>query len=174
MEQNLIKSLRFIIITTVCLVLVSCSKKKAPEVEPPVEVPTNPPASLGSVETNPANSSYRPAFTGQTRIGRVTTTTATSRTIVTSSLTAPWGIVVLPDGRFLVNEKAGRMRIVTATGNVGSPINGIPTVNSSGQGGLLGLCLDPDFSTNRMVYWSYSEPGTGGNVSAVAKGRLAN
>lgn len=174
MEQNLIKSLRFIIITTVCVVLVSCSKKKEPEVEPPIEVPTNPPTSPGSVETSPANSSYRPAFTGQTRIGRVTTTTAISRTIITSSLTAPWGIVVMPDGRFLVNEKAGRMRIVTASGNVGSPINGIPTVNSSGQGGLLGLCLDPDFSTNRMIYWSYSEPGTGGNVSAVAKGRLSN
>jgi aldose sugar dehydrogenase len=174
MKHILTKNLRFmLIITAISFAVVSCSKKKEPTVEPPVEVP--PPTSpSGSVETNPANSNYRPAFTGQTRIGRVTTTTAYTRTIVTSSLTAPWGIAVLPDGRFLVNEKAGRMRIVTASGTIGSPINGLPAVNSGGQGGLLGLCLDPEFSTNRMVYWSFSEPGTGGNVSAVAKGRLAN
>ena len=67
------------------------------------------------------------------------------------------------------------MRIVSSSGAVGNPIIGIPSVNSSGQGGLLGLCLDPQFSTNRMVYWVFSENATtGGTVTAVAKGNLSN
>jgi glucose/arabinose dehydrogenase len=66
------------------------------------------------------------------------------------------------------------MRIVTVSGNVSQPITGIPSVNASGQGGLLGLCIDPDFATNRMVYWSFSEPITGGNLTSIAKGRLSD
>jgi glucose/arabinose dehydrogenase len=79
----------------------------------------------------------------------------------------------LPDGRLLITEKAGRMRIVTTSGNISEPITGIPPVNSAGQGGLLGVCLDPDFANNRMVYWSFSEPSAGGSLTAIAKGRLA-
>ncbi len=154
------------------MIATSCKKKVATEetVDPPA--PTNPTGNP-PVETLAANSNYKPAFIGQTRIASVKTSTSYQGTIVTSSLTAPWGIAAMPDGRFLVTEKAGRMRIINTTGTVGGIITGIPTVNASGQGGLLGLCLDPDFSANRMVYWSFSEPGTGGNVTAIAKGRLA-
>jgi glucose/arabinose dehydrogenase len=126
------------------------------------------------VETNPANTSYPPAFTGQTRIGSVTTETPYQATIVTSSLVAPWGITVLPDGRFIITEKGGTMRIVTGTGTIGSALTGIPAVNDAGQGGLLGVCIDPDFGSNRMVYWAFSEPAAGGARTAVAKGRLAD
>lgn len=71
-------------------------------------------------------------------------------------------------------KKNGTMRIVSYSGAVGNPIIGIPSVNSSGQGGLLGLFLDPQFSTNRMVYWVFSENATtGGTVTAVAKGNLS-
>ncbi|RYZ14127.1 MAG: PQQ-dependent sugar dehydrogenase, partial [Sphingobacteriales bacterium] len=94
-------------------------------------------------------------------------------TIITSTLSAPWGITSLPDGRFLITGRTGTMRIVTTAGAIGNAISGIPSVNSSGQGGLLGLCLDPNFSTNRMVYWIFSETVTGGTVTAVAKGRLS-
>jgi glucose/arabinose dehydrogenase len=66
------------------------------------------------------------------------------------------------------------MRIVTQTGTVSDPITGLPAVNASNQGGLLGLSLDPAFGTNRMVYWVFSENVAGGTVSAVAKGRLSN
>lgn len=125
------------------------------------------------VETNPPNTNYQPAFEGQTRIGSVTTTTAWTKSILTSSLSSPWGIVSLPDGRLLVTQKAGTMRVVTTTGVVSASITGIPAVNSSGQGGLLGLCLDPDFSTNRMVYWVFAQAVTGGNITAVAKGKLS-
>jgi glucose/arabinose dehydrogenase len=155
------------------LVLATSCKKKSSEAEtttPPTDTTT--PGT--PVETNPPNSRYQPAFAGQTRIGSVTTTTRISSRVLTSSLTSPWGIAALPDGRFLITEKAGRMRIVTGNGTVSDPITGIPAVNPAGQGGLLGLCLDPAFASNRMVYWSFSEPGTGGNRTAIAKGRLAD
>ncbi|WP_316784549.1 PQQ-dependent sugar dehydrogenase [Pedobacter frigiditerrae] len=161
------KNYLIILMASSLMLATSCKKKdKTAPVEEPV--PTNP-----SVETLPPNSNYKPAFTGQTRIAAVKTTTSYSTNVVTSSLTAPWGIAAMPDGRFLITEKAGRMRIVTSAGVVSEINTGIPTVNAGGQGGLLGICLDPDFSTNRMVYWSFSEPGTGGNVTAIAKGRLA-
>ncbi|TDQ08689.1 PQQ-dependent sugar dehydrogenase [Pedobacter metabolipauper] len=171
MKLALIQTMRTMFVIGSCLVLLfSCSKKKTGDVAEPVSTtPTTQP-----VERNAANTNYTPAFTGQTRISGVTTATRIRSSILTSSLTAPWGIAALPDGRFLVTEKAGRMRIVSGTGTVSNAINGIPAVNSAGQGGLLGLCLDPDFTLNRMVYWSFSEPGTGGNMTSVAKGRLAD
>lgn len=126
------------------------------------------------VETEPANTSYKPAFEGQTRItGMITTTDYESR-VITDDLKAPWGVTSLPDGRLLVTEKAGNMRIVTAAGTVSDAITGIPAVNSANQGGLLGLCLDPQFASNRMVYWSFSETVAGGTITAIAKGRLAD
>ncbi|MBT1707869.1 sorbosone dehydrogenase family protein [Fulvivirgaceae bacterium PWU5] len=126
------------------------------------------------VETLPANTDYEPAFEGQTRIDGVITTTDYESRIVTSNLDAPWGVTSLPDGRLLITEKAGNMRIVTTTGTVSGAITGIPAVNAAGQGGLLGLCLDPQFAANRMVYWAFSENVSGGTLTAVAKGRLAD
>ncbi|MGV3765308.1 MAG: PQQ-dependent sugar dehydrogenase [Chitinophagaceae bacterium] len=134
----------------------------------------NPGVITDPVETNDPNTNYQPAFEGQTRANGLKTTTTYNPRIITSSLDAPWGVVSLPDGRLLVTEKAGTMRIVTQAGQVSAPVTGIPQVNSAGQGGLLGLCLDPDFSGNRMVYWVFSELGAGGNVTALAKGRLSS
>lgn len=128
--------------------------------------------SLKPVETKPPNSTYKPAFPGQTRIAGVKTKTPYEGTILTSDLKNPWGITVLPDGRFLITQKEGTMRIATAAGQLSQPITGLPAVNSAGQGGLLGLTLDPDFQTNRMVYWCFSEP-TPENHTAVAKGKLS-
>jgi glucose/arabinose dehydrogenase len=126
------------------------------------------------VETAAPNSSYQPAFEGQTRIGSVKTETPIEATVISSELTAPWGITNLPDGRLLITEKAGQMRIATTAGEVGGPITGLPSVNPAGQGGLLGLCIDPGFTSNRMVYWVFSEQTSGGNLTAVAKGRLSD
>ena len=154
------------------LALMSCSRNgdTVPDPDKTPPSPTGPP-----VETKAPNVDYRPAFTGQTRVGSVTTAASSYRAaVVTSSLTSPWGVIGLPDGRLLVTEKAGRMRIVTKSGTVSDPITGLPPVNASGQGGLLGLCLDPGFATNRMVYWSFAEARPGGNLTAIAKGRLAD
>lgn len=135
----------------------------------------NPPTGAGSpVETNRPNTNYTPAFPGQTRIGGVQTSTAFQATVITTALSSPWGITSLPDGRLLVTQKGGSMRIVTAEGTAGSAITGIPSVNASGQGGLLGLCIDPDFASNRMVYWAFSENVAGGSITSVAKGKLAD
>lgn len=126
-----------------------------------------------SVETKSPNTDYKPAFTGQTRTGAVATKTPYEATMLTSSLRRPWGIAALPDGRFLVTEIEGNMRIVTGTGTVGEPIKGVPKVYASGQGGLLGLCLDPEFASNRMIYWAFSEPIGDESVTSLAKGRLS-
>ena len=135
----------------------------------------DPPLITGDpVETEHPNTDYEPAFVGQTRIGSVTTTTVWKKEIITSSLSSPWGVVSLPDGRLLVTQKGGTMRIVTLAGVVSAAITGIPAVNASGQGGLLGLCPDPAFASNRMVYWVFAQSITGGNITAVAKGKLSN
>jgi glucose/arabinose dehydrogenase len=126
-----------------------------------------------SVETQKPNTTYKPAFKGQTRIGAVKTTTPYDVKILNKDLHRPWGITNLPDGRFLITEKEGTMRIVSPDGTMSAAITGVPAVNSAGQGGLLGLALDPDFSTNRMIYWVFSEKEPDGNLTAVAKGRLA-
>ena len=156
--------------TLAMMVFVGCSKNDNTDLEPD---PAPEPITDKPVETNPPNTNYSPAFLGQTRIGSVHTTTPFSTMIITTSLTSPWGITSLPDGRLLVTEKAGNMRIVTSTGVVSSAITGIPAVNSSGQGGLLGVRIDPNFSTNRMIYWVFSENQTGGTITAVAKGSLS-
>lgn len=126
-----------------------------------------------SVETKAANTDYKPAFAGQTRIGAVKTATAYEGKVLTSDLKSPWGIAVLPDGRFLITEKAGTMRIVTSAGKVSEPITGLPPVKFAAQGGLLGLTIDPQFGSNRMVYWTFSEARPDGNLTAVAKGKLS-
>jgi len=151
------------------LALLSCSRAGDD-----TATPTPPVTSTSPVETNAPNANYSSAFAGQTRISGVTTAAGNYRTaIVTSSLTSPWGITSLPDGRLLITEKAGSMRLVTPSGTVSAPITGLPAVNSAGQGGLLGLCVDPNFTTNRLVYWSFSEARPGGNLTAIGKGRLA-
>lgn len=128
--------------------------------------------SAAPVETRPPNTSYKPAFPGQTRIEGVKTTTPYEGKVITSDLKNPWGIAVLPDGRLLITQKGGTMRIVCSDGQLGNEITGLPTVANQGQGGLLGLTLDPQFETNRMVYWVFSEPQPE-NHTAVAKGKLS-
>jgi len=93
---------------------------------------------------------------------------------VATGFSHPWGFVLLPDGRFLVTERPGRMRIVSADGRIGAPLTGVPAVAASGQGGLLDVTLDPRFGTNRRIFFSYAEPGTGGTAgTTVARARLA-
>jgi glucose/arabinose dehydrogenase len=133
----------------------------------------NPGTATDPVENNDSNTNYVPAFEGQTRIGGLQTNTSYEAKVITSTLSSPWGVKMLPDGRLLITEKAGNMRIVKVTGEVSAKITGIPTVNSADQGGLLGLCIDPDFASNRMIYWVFSEAAAGGNLTAVAKGKLS-
>jgi aldose sugar dehydrogenase len=114
------------------------------------------------------------ALAGGLLAGLPATARADVRTVVVArGLVNPWGLAFLPDGRMLVTERPGRMRIVGVDGRPGSPLAGLPPVDAGGQGGLLDVALDPDFARNRLVYWSYAEPGEGRtNGTAVARGRL--
>src|SRR5262245_32165673 len=83
----------------------------------------------------------------------------------------PWGLAFLPDGRALVTERPGRLRLVDRSGAVSPPIEGVPAVVAKGQGGLLDVALDPQFAENHLIYLSYAEAGEGGAGTAVARAR---
>ena len=93
---------------------------------------------------------------------------------VAKGLSHPWGLAFLPDGRLLVTERPGRMRLVAMDGRVSPPLAGVPEVYARGQGGLLDVTLHPDFARNRLVYFSYAEPGPGGAGTAAAMARLSD
>lgn len=128
---------------------------------------------LPNPETADKNSpEYQSAFAGQTRVPGVKTTIPYQVEVINSDLQKPWGIINLPDGRFLITSKTGYLNIVSADGKTISKVEGLPKVDDKGQGGLLDVALDPDFATNRMIFWTFSEPVSGGNHTAVAKGKL--
>jgi glucose/arabinose dehydrogenase len=96
-------------------------------------------------------------------------------TTVAGGLEHPWGLAFLPDGRMLVTERPGRLRIVTRDGKLSAPLTGVPRVHAAGQGGLLDVAVDPNFAQNRIIWLSFSEPGDGRKAgTAVAKGRLTD
>jgi glucose/arabinose dehydrogenase len=92
---------------------------------------------------------------------------------VAKGLENPWALQFLPDGRMLVTERPGRIRIVARDGSLSAPLANVPEVFASGQGGLLDLHLDPDFASSRRLYFSYAEPGEGGAGTAMASARFA-
>lgn len=93
---------------------------------------------------------------------------------VATGLQNPWAVAFLPDGRFLVTERAGRLRVVEPGGKVGEPVAGLPAVAAGGQGGLLDVILDSDFAANRSLYFCFSEPGPGNtNSTALARAVLS-
>ena len=92
---------------------------------------------------------------------------------VASGLARPWALAFLPDGRMLVTERPGNLRILDAGNRLSKPLAGVPEVAAGGQGGLLDVAIDPDFQSNRRVYFSFAEPGDGGASTAVARGILA-
>jgi len=93
--------------------------------------------------------------------------------VVARGLEHPWALAFLPDGRMLVTERPGRLRIVSMDGTISAPLAGVPAVYARGQGGLLDVALDPAFAQNRLVYLSYAEPGEDNTAgTAVARGRL--
>jgi aldose sugar dehydrogenase len=126
------------------------------------------------IETRSANApDQHPAFQGQTRACAVTSNVDFQVVVLAKGLDKPWAVEPLPGGDLLVTEKQGRLRIVSAKGEVGRPISGVPRVDDRGQGGLLDVALSPSFDSDRTLYWSYSEPRDGGNGTAVARGVLS-
>jgi glucose/arabinose dehydrogenase len=131
-------------------------------------------ASGGSpVETRPPNGKDQtPAFAGQTRAPEMKANVDYAVTDHVTGLTKPWGLAFLPGGALLISEKAGSLRVF-AGGTLSGPVAGVPQVDPRGQGGLLGLAVDPRFQENGLVYLSFSEPRGGRtNSTSVARGRL--
>jgi glucose/arabinose dehydrogenase len=136
-------------------------------------VPDTPPVIGQLLETRSAvGAGQTPAFAGQTRAVAVRTAMPISTTVVTNALRHPWALAFLPDGRMLVTEKPGAMRIVTNSGSVGTPLAGVPAVSYGGDGGLLDVVLDPAFRSNRQIFFTFVEPRGGGNGLSLARARL--
>lgn len=156
------------VITGVALMVSSCdsSATKGEEHQPSD-------STYAPVETKDPNTDYKPAFDGQTRIAGVKTSTPYEAKVLNEGLDRPWGITFLPDGRLLITQKGGTLRIAAQDGTLSEAITGLPPVNDAGQGGLLGITIDPAFDNNRMVYWVFSQDTPNGTLTAVAKGKLA-
>jgi glucose/arabinose dehydrogenase len=93
---------------------------------------------------------------------------------VARGLEHPWGLAFLPDGRMLVTERPGRLRVVTADGKLSPPVANVPQVRASGQGGLHDVVLDRDFASNRTIYFCFAEPTSGGGRTAMARARFTD
>ncbi|THF63397.1 PQQ-dependent sugar dehydrogenase [Pseudothauera rhizosphaerae] len=91
---------------------------------------------------------------------------------IADGLDTPWSLAFLPDGRMLVTERPGRLRIVARDGSLSAPLAGVPAVYGRGQGGLLDVVLGPDFATDRRIWFSYAEPTARGARTAVARAVL--
>jgi glucose/arabinose dehydrogenase len=128
--------------------------------------------SLPPVETKPGFANYKPAFPGQTRIAGAKTTTPYKVEKIASRLGNPFAIVAMPDGRLMITLKSGTMEIHDKNGTLVKKITGLPEVVYAGQGGLLDVAFDPAWTSNKIIYWSYSEKYESGSVTAVAKGKL--
>ena len=100
-----------------------------------------------------------------------------STQVIASGLEHPWALAFLPDGRYLVNERPGRMRVVESSGRLNAALKGLPAIAAAGQGGLLDMVLDSDFANNRQLYFCFAEPGQGAHQgkssTALARARLS-
>jgi aldose sugar dehydrogenase len=148
--------------------------------QPPASPPARPPLPVCApapgepVECrNRSAADQTPAFAEQTRAPYVPSDVALHVEILAEGFVYPWGMAILPDGRFLVTERAGDMRIVSG-GELSPPIAGLPPVQVQEIAGLDDVILDPDFAGNQRIYWSYVEARPAGNVLAVARGRLVD
>lgn len=142
------------------------------------------------LETRTANApDQKPAFPGQSRACAVKSEAAYDVVVIAKGLDKPWAVEPLPSGDFLITEKGGQLRIVSAKGEIGQPIGGLqavsqggvsatsgqgglPPVTARGQGGLLDVALSPTFEKDRTIFWSFSETREGGSGTSVARGVL--
>lgn len=162
------KSIFSFLVTLMVFYLVSCANNHAN----PTANNNSDTSHLPPVETKSPNSDYKPAFAGQTRIEGVKTSTPYNVEKIADGIGPVFGIVPMPDGRLMVTVKSGFMEIHDANGKLVKKITGFPAVLFEGQGGLLDVAFDPNFASNKMIYWSYAEKVEPGSSTAVAKGKL--
>ena len=161
--------MKFISFLQVCALVAvisfGCKSKKA--------IATLPATTTSVSDADKPNTDYKPAFEGQTRIKKVSTTTAYKVEKIAEKLGRPWAIIPMPDGRLMITEKSGFITIHSADGALLKKVTGLPAVEADGQGGLLDVALDPAFNQNKTIYWSFSKKVGDANLTAVAKGQLA-
>lgn len=128
------------------------------------------------VDPRPPNApAQQPAFAGQTRAPERKANVTFDVVTVVEGLQNPWGLTFLPGGKMLVTERPGRLRVVGTDGKLSEPVAGLPPVDARNQGGLLDVALDPNFASNRLIYWSYAESHVDGvNNTAVARGKFVD
>jgi glucose/arabinose dehydrogenase len=126
-----------------------------------------------SIESRPPEKADdKPAFPGQTR-APFHATAAPVVTTLTDKLKSPWSFAFLPDGKILITEKPGTMRVLDKNGTLSDPVKNVPAVSAIGQVGLLDLALDPAFGTNHRIFFTYSEAvGTNDSQIVVARARF--
>ncbi|OUR76766.1 glucose dehydrogenase [Alphaproteobacteria bacterium 46_93_T64] len=130
---------------------------------------------IGFNKNRPNAERQQPDFQGQTRAPVIQDTLQIEKTTFAKDLKHPWGMVQLPNGSWLVTERPGRLRLVSSHGEISKPIIGLPVVDARGQGGLLDVTVQKDFSKTRRIWWSYAEPREGGkNGTSVATGKLSS
>jgi aldose sugar dehydrogenase len=129
----------------------------------------------GPVDPRPANDpNQKPAFAGQTDAPEKKSNVAFDVVQVVDGLQNPWSVAFLPDGRMLVTERPGRLRILSKDGKLSEPVTGLPPLVAGGQGGLLDVTLDPSYQTNNTIYVCYSQPKGDANNTAVARGKFVD
>lgn len=197
MNDKFMKKLQIIYILTVLLAVVSTAcaqntgEQNTGEKTKTSASPVSTAPQCSPLETGTANAKeQKPTFPGQTRACAVKSETAFEVTVVAKGLNRPWAVEPLPNGDFLITEKAGQMRIVSAKGEIGQPLGGLlpagqggvsetsgqgglPPITARQQGGLLDVALSPNFESDRTIFWSFSEQRTGGSGTSVARGRLS-
>jgi glucose/arabinose dehydrogenase len=133
-------------------------------------------SSAQGVDPRPPNGTGQsPAFPGQTDAPERKANVTFEAVTVVEGLQNPWSVAFLPGGKMLITERPGRLRVLGTDGKLSEPVAGLPAVDARGQGGLLDVIPDPNFASNRTIYWSYAEPRDGGvNNTAVAKGTFVD
>jgi glucose/arabinose dehydrogenase len=144
------------------LALSTCGLAGSAHAGPNPPVQTLPPFGIGQ----------SPAFPEQTRAPEEKLGVAFQVQTLASGLNHPWSLAFLPDGRMLVTERAGALRILSADGKLSPPVAGLPAVYVKANGGLLDVALDPNYGKTGLIYWTYAEPREGGNGTAAARGKL--
>ena len=129
-------------------------------------------AAFAEVPQGAANADFKAAFAAQTRAEALPTSRIEVTTLA-NDLERPWGIAALPDGRFLVTERTGQLRLIDSDGTKSDPIKGIPKVWAEGQGGLLDVAVSPSFSQDNLIFFTYAKPVSGGAVTAAGRARLS-
>ena len=153
------------------LLSASCEQQKEDQKEDQKELPEE---TLPPVETKAPNTAFKPAFEGQTRVAGVRTTTEYTAEVLANNLSSPWAVTALPDGRLVITEKGGTLRIATTSGSLSDKIDGFPEVDDRNQGGLMDVAPSPTFTSDRLLYFTLAEKTSAGSLTAVGKGRLSD